>query len=121
MVSCAAGHFGFFLGLIWFGQFHGRAAHQRNRYPQKCQASAGNIVGCFPKDFIKLVLIALVVAATPLAIWGVNQCATGFCLPHPRGLWWVFVVAGLSAVLIAVLSVSYQAIRAALSNLVESL
>jgi putative ABC transport system permease protein len=107
------------LGLFGLASFMAEQRTKEIGIRKVLGASAGNIVGLLSKDFIKLVLIALVVA-TPLAIWGVNQWLQDFAYRIHVG-WWVFVVAGLSAVLIAVLSVSYQAIRAALSNPVESL
>jgi putative ABC transport system permease protein len=71
------------------------------------------------KDFLKLVLIAFVIAV-PLAWYAMNQWLENFA--YRIGLeWWVFALAGVAAIAIATLTVSYQSVRAALSNPVESL
>lgn len=82
-------------------------------------ASVGNVVVMLSKDFVKLVLVASVVAF-PVAWWAMNKWLQDFAYRIDIG-WWVFVVAGSSAVLIAVITVSYQAIKAAIANPVESL
>ncbi|MEO1258196.1 MAG: ABC transporter permease [Bacteroidota bacterium] len=111
LVSC--------LGLFGLASFMAEQRTKEIGIRKVLGANAGDIVGLLSKDFIKLVLIALVIA-TPLAIWGMNQWLQDFVY-RIQVSWWVFAVAGLSAVLIAVLSVSYQSIRAALSNPVDSL
>ncbi|MEL6923483.1 MAG: FtsX-like permease family protein, partial [Bacteroidota bacterium] len=82
-------------------------------------ASIPSIVGLLSKDFIRLVLFALVVAA-PLAWYFMTQWLNEF--EYRVDIRWpVFLVAGGLAVAIAFLTVSWQAIRAALSNPVKSL
>jgi len=82
-------------------------------------ASAAGITTLLSKDFIKLVLLAVAIA-TPLAYFLTGQWLQDFAyridLP-----WWVFVVSGLIAVTIALATVSFQAIKAALMNPVSSL
>ena len=82
-------------------------------------ASVGSIIGLLSKDFIKLVIIALLIAG-PLAYYFMNQWLNNFEFRIDIG-WGVFVVAGFMAVLIAFLTVSWQAIRAAIANPVRSL
>jgi putative ABC transport system permease protein len=82
-------------------------------------ASVLNLTALLSKDFLKLVLIANGIAF-PLAWWATNQWLNEFAY-HIRVEWWVFVVSGALAVLIALLTVSYQAIKAALVNPVKSL
>jgi putative ABC transport system permease protein len=82
-------------------------------------ASIAGIVGMLSKDFIVLVLIALVIAS-PIAWYFMDQWLTDFAY-HVDIAWWVFVLAGLAAVTIALITVGYQSIRAALMNPVESL
>ena len=82
-------------------------------------ASVANVAVMLSKDFIKLVLVASLIAF-PVAWWAMNKWLQDFAYRVDIG-WWVFVVAGLLAVLIAVITVSYQAIKAALANPVESL
>ncbi len=71
------------------------------------------------KDFLKLVVIAIVLAV-PLAWWAMNKWLADFAYKIDIS-WWVFALAGLLAVGIALLTVSFQSVRAALMNPVKSL
>jgi putative ABC transport system permease protein len=82
-------------------------------------ASVTNIIGLLSKDFLKLVVIALVLTS-PLAWWAVSTWLGTFAY-QTELTWWIFGVAGLLALLIAFLTVSYQSIKAALMNPVTSL
>ncbi|MFN3381282.1 MAG: ABC transporter permease [Runella zeae] len=82
-------------------------------------ASVFSLTTLLSKDFMKLVLIANGIAF-PLAWWATHQWLEEFAY-HINVEWWVFVVAGVSAMLIALLTISYQAIKAALMNPVKSL
>lgn len=82
-------------------------------------ASVSGIVQLLSKDFVRLVLIAFVIAS-PVAWWAMNQWLADFAY-RIEIQWWVFAVAGLAATAIAMLTVSWQAIRAALANPVDSL
>jgi putative ABC transport system permease protein len=82
-------------------------------------ASVGSIVGMLSKDFAKLVMVASVIAF-PVAWWTMNNWLEDFAYRiHVQ--WWVFVLAGAGALLIALVTVSFQTIRAALSNPVKNL
>jgi putative ABC transport system permease protein len=71
------------------------------------------------RNFLKPVFIASVLAF-PIAWWAMNKWLHDF--PYRVTIsWWVFFVAGLSALLIASITVSFQAIKAAVSNPVKSL
>jgi len=82
-------------------------------------ASVGGIVQLISREFLKLVLIAVVIA-TPVAWWAMNKWLQGFEY-RVNVAWWVFVLAGIIALLIALLTVSFQAIKAAVANPVKSL
>ncbi len=82
-------------------------------------ASVPVIVNMLSKEFLQLVLIAALIAF-PLAWWGMHTWLQDFAYPINIG-WWVFVVAGLLAFMVAITTVSFQAIRAALANPVKSL
>lgn len=82
-------------------------------------ASVGNLTTLLSKDFLKLVLIANGIAF-PIAWWATDAWLQEFAY-HIEVKWWVFGLAGTSAILIALLTVSYQAIKAALMNPVKSL
>lgn len=82
-------------------------------------ASVAGITSLLAKDFLKLVVIALVLAS-PLAYYLMNQWLANFAY-HISIQWWMFALAGAAAVAIAFLTVSGQAIKAALSNPAQSL
>jgi putative ABC transport system permease protein len=82
-------------------------------------ASVSSIVSMLSRDFLKLVLIAAVVAF-PVAWWAMNNWLQDFAF-HIDISWWVFVIAGSVAVLIALITISFQAIGAAIANPVKSL
>lgn len=82
-------------------------------------ASVLNLALLLSTDFLKLVLIANAIAF-PVAWWATNQWLNEFAY-RIEVEWWVFVVAGILAISIALLTVSYQAIKAASVNPVKSL
>jgi putative ABC transport system permease protein len=71
------------------------------------------------KDFLKLVVVAIVLAS-PIAWWLSNRWLQNFAY-HINIDWWVFVLISVFSITIASLTVSYQAIKAGLANPVESL
>lgn len=82
-------------------------------------ASIGSIVGLLSRDFLKLVLIAFVIAA-PVAWYFMSEWLQNF--EYRTDIhWWVFLVAAVMAVTIAFATVSFQSIKAALMNPVKSL
>lgn len=82
-------------------------------------ASVPGLVAMLSGDFIKLVFFAILVAA-PLAWWTMDSWLARYSFRVPLSIW-VFVVSGVLAIVIALLTVSYQAIRAAVANPVKSL
>jgi putative ABC transport system permease protein len=82
-------------------------------------ASVNGIVHLLSKDFLKLVLIAFVIAA-PFAWWAMHKWLEDFAFRIDIS-WWIFLAAGLIAGSIALFTVSFQAIRAALANPVNNL
>jgi ABC-type antimicrobial peptide transport system permease subunit len=82
-------------------------------------ASVASIVGLLSKDFLKLVLIALAVAS-PFAWYFMHQWLESFAYRISIS-WWVFGLAGLFAVVIALVTISFQAVKAALVNPVKNL
>ena len=82
-------------------------------------ASVAGLTGLLAKDFLKLVFIAIVIAA-PVAWWAMNKWLTDFAY-HIDIKWWMFASAGAAAVAVAFLTVSFQSVRAALANPVKSL
>lgn len=82
-------------------------------------ASVTGIVALLSIDFVKLVLVSIVIAS-PIAWWAMNKWLADFAYRIDIQ-WWFFAAAGVAAVLIALATVSWQAIRAAGANPVESL
>lgn len=82
-------------------------------------ASVGSVFSLLSKEFVKLVLIAIVIA-TPIAWWAINNWLQSFEYKVDIS-WWMFAIAGMAALLIALVTVSFQAIKAALANPVKSL
>ncbi len=82
-------------------------------------ASAAGIVAMLAKDFVKPVAAALLIAF-PLAWWAMNKWLDSYAY-RIHISWWMFALAGIMAIVIAFLTISYQSIKAALTNPVESL
>jgi putative ABC transport system permease protein len=107
------------LGLFGLAAY---AAEQRNReisIRKVLGASITSIVSMLSKDFIKLVIVSFVIA-TPLAWIIMNKWLQGFAYRQNIN-WWVVILAGTGAVLIAFTTISLQSFRAATANPVESL
>jgi putative ABC transport system permease protein len=107
------------LGLFGLASFMAEQRTKEIGVRKVLGATVSSIVGLLSKDFIKLVLAAFIVA-TPLAYFAMNQWLQDFAYRIDIG-WWVFALAGGMALLIALLTVSTQAIKAALANPVEAL
>ena len=82
-------------------------------------SSVKGIITLLSKDFIRLVAVAIIIA-TPLAWWVMNKWLQNFAY-RINIRWWIFFIAGALALIIALLTVSYQAIKAAVANPVKSL
>jgi putative ABC transport system permease protein len=107
------------LGLFALSAF---MAEQRNKeigIRKVLGASVSSITTMLSKDFVKLVLIAFLIAS-PIAWWTMNKWLQDFAYKIPI-TWWMFAIAGIIVVLIALVTISFQSIRAALMNPVKSL
>jgi putative ABC transport system permease protein len=82
-------------------------------------ASVSNIINLLSRDFLKLVIISFFIAA-PVAWYFMHQWLADFAY-RTNISWWIFATAGILAVLIAVITISFQAIKAAVSNPVKAL
>ena len=111
LISCLG-----LLGLVLF------TAEQRTKeigIRKALGASISSLFGLLSRDFLVLVLVAFVIA-TPLAWWAMNSWLQNFVYRVPIS-WTVFALAGMAAATIALLTISFQAIKAAVANPVKSL
>jgi putative ABC transport system permease protein len=107
------------LGLFGLAAY---AAEQRTKeigIRKVLGASVITIVRMLSIDFIKLVIISILIAS-PLAWFVMQKWLQGFAYRQDIH-WWVFAIAGLGAILIAFITISFQSIKAALTNSVTSL
>jgi ABC-type antimicrobial peptide transport system permease subunit len=82
-------------------------------------ASASSIVSMLSKDFVSLVMVAILIAS-PIAYYFMNMWLQDFAY-RINISWWIFLVSGVSAILIALVTISFQSVKAALANPVKSL
>ena len=82
-------------------------------------ASSGNIVYLFSKEFMLLIAIAFIIA-TPVAWYYMQQWLQDYAYRISMS-WWLFATGGLVSIIIALATISYQAIKAAVANPIKSL
>jgi putative ABC transport system permease protein len=107
------------LGLFGLASF---VAEQRTKeigIRKVLGATTTNLWALLSKDFVVLVIISLLIAS-PIAYYFMNNWIQNYTY-RTEISWWIFVLAGAGALIITLLTVSYQAIRAALANPVKSL
>jgi putative ABC transport system permease protein len=107
------------MGLFGLAAF---TANQRTReigIRKVLGASVPHLVSLLSREFIVLVLLAALIAA-PLAGWGIHQWLQDFAYRTTMP-WWIYALGGFAAIVIALLTVSFQTIRAARANPVNSL
>jgi len=107
------------LGLFGLAAY---SAEQRNKeigIRKVLGASVSAIVKMLSADFIKLVVISILIAA-PLAWWAMHSWLQGFAYRQEIH-WWVVVLAGLISTLIAFFTISFQSVKAAIGRPAESL
>jgi putative ABC transport system permease protein len=107
------------LGLFGLAAFSAEQRIKEIGVRKVLGASVGNIVSLLSKDFLKLVGIAILIAS-PIAWFAMNKWLQDFAYRTNIG-WQVFLLTAAIALCIAILTVSFQAIRAAVSNPVKSL
>lgn len=125
VVGKLAGYFAFLaifiscLGLFGLAAFTAEQRTKEIGVRKVLGASVTGIVGLLSKDFLKLVLMAIVLAS-PVAWYIMRQWLQGFAYQIDIE-WWMFALAGIISVLIAVFTISFQSVRAAMMNPVKSL
>ena len=107
------------LGLFGLAAFSAEQRRKEIGVRKVLGASVPGIVQLLSKDFLKLVVLSIAIA-TPVAWWAMSKWLQSFTYRITIS-WWMFALAGIIAILIALLTVSFQAIRAAIANPVKSL
>jgi len=107
------------LGLLGLAMFTAEQRIKEIGIRKVLGASIASLFGLLSKEFLVLVIIALFIA-TPVAWYAMNKWLQGFVYRAPLQ-WWVFAVSGGLIILIALATVSFQAIKAALVNPIKSL
>ena len=107
------------LGLFSLAAFEAEQRTKEIGIRKVLGATITGITTLLSKDFIKLVCFAILIAS-PLAWWAMNKWLQDFAYRIAIS-WWMFAMAGLLALLIAVCTTSFQSIRAAMANPAKSL
>jgi len=107
------------MGIFGLGMFTAQKRTKEIGIRKVLGATVTNIALMLGRDFAILVLIAIIIA-TPVAYYLMHQWLQDFTYRTSLS-WWIFAFAGLVAIIIALLTVSYQAIRAAIANPIKSL
>lgn len=107
------------LGLFGLSAFSAEQRTKEIGVRKVLGASVSNVTALLSREFIRLVLIAIVIGS-PVAWYCMNLWLSGFAYRISMD-WWMFAMAGFTAVVVALVTVSFQAIRAAMANPVRSL
>jgi putative ABC transport system permease protein len=107
------------LGLFGLASFSAEQRSKEIGIRKVLGASVAGIVQLLSKDFLKLVMVSFIIAS-PIAWWAMNKWLQGFNYRVPVS-WWMFALAGIIAIGIALFTVSFQAIKAAVANPTKSL
>jgi putative ABC transport system permease protein len=107
------------LGLFGLSAFMAEQRTKEIGIRKVLGASVSDITKLLTTDFLKLVILSIFIA-TPIAWWLMNKWLSDFAY-RINISWWVFLFAGVIAILIALMTVSFQAIKAAATNPVKSL
>lgn len=107
------------LGLLGLVMFSAEQRVKEFGVRKVMGASLSQLVGLFAADFLKLIIIAFVIAA-PLAWYAMRLWLQDFAYRIDLS-WWIFILAGLSSVAIALFTLGYEAFKTAIANPVKSL
>jgi ABC-type antimicrobial peptide transport system permease subunit len=107
------------MGLFGLGMFTARRRTKEIGIRKVLGASVKDITTMLSKEFIKLIGLSIVIAS-PIAWYFMNKWLQDYTYRTVMS-WWVFALAGISAILIGLITVSYQSVKAAVANPIESL
>jgi putative ABC transport system permease protein len=125
MINKLSGYFAFIaificcLGLLGLVMFTAEQRVKEIGIRKVLGANTASVFGLLSKDFLVLVFIAFIIAS-PVAWWAANNWLTGFAY-RINISWWIFLLAGSLAMVIALATISVQALKAAMANPVKSL
>lgn len=107
------------LGLLGLATFATERRQKEIGVRKVLGASTTSIISLLSKDFLKLVLVAIIIA-TPLAYYGMNRWLQDF---HFRIdiPWWIFILSGILAISVAFLTIGFQSFKAATLNPVKAI
>jgi putative ABC transport system permease protein len=107
------------LGLLGLATYTAQVKVKEIGIRKVLGASVANITAMLSADFLKLVLLSMIIAS-PLAWYAMTKWLQDYAYRVPIN-WWVFALAGMTAIVVAFVTISFQAIKAALANPVKSL
>jgi putative ABC transport system permease protein len=107
------------LGLFGLAAFSAEQRKKEIGVRKVLGASVAGLVQLLSKDFIKLIGISIIIA-TPIAWWAMNKWLQSFSY-RVNISWWMFALAGVIAILIALITVSFQSVKAAIANPITNL
>jgi putative ABC transport system permease protein len=107
------------LGLFGLAAFMAEQRTKEIGVRKVLGATVTSIIALLSKDFLKLIAFAIIIAV-PVAWYAAGQWLSSFAYRIEIS-WWIFAIAGLASIVIALLTVSFQSIRAAVANPVNSL
>jgi putative ABC transport system permease protein len=107
------------LGLLGLSSYTAKQRIKEIGIRKVLGAGIGSITALLSVDFVKLVFVSIIISS-PIAWWAMNNWLQSYVYKTDIS-WWVFLMAGGSAIIIALATISFQAIKAALSNPVKSL
>jgi putative ABC transport system permease protein len=107
------------LGLFALSAFMAEQRSKEIGIRKVLGASITGITALLSKDFLKLIAIAMIIAS-PIAWWAMSKWLEDFNYRTSIG-WWIFIVAGVISLLIALITISFQSLKAATANPVKTL
>jgi len=107
------------MGLFGLGMFTAQRRTKEIGVRKVLGASVSNIAFMLGKDFVLLIVLAILVAS-PIAWYLINQWLQDFVF-RTELTWWIFALAGVCAIIIGLITVSFQAVKAAVANPIKSL
>lgn len=107
------------LGLFGLAMFMAEQRTKEISIRKVVGASIASIVTLLSKEFVQLVMVAFIIAA-PISWWAMHKWLNDFAYRVDIN-WWIFILAGFIALLIALITISFNAIKAAVANPVKSL